>query len=236
MEDTLTFTIVEKLSTNQLNKIKDALKAGKNVVAKYDPDGGPAIDSRMGIQTFQILDIEGNKAKIIWLPPSHRDPYPASEWKKIPKMNLAIMPLDKVLYPKIFEDIGAYDLAYDSFINESTELEEALTLVQRMKRRMQMRKIKAKILRGRKKAMKRKANKQVLMKRAKKAARKILIKKILKGRKYTDLSFSEKEKIETVLAKKKAIILKISKKLYPIIVKKEKERFQNMTSASPENS
>jgi hypothetical protein len=48
---------------------------------------------------------------------------------------------------------------------------------------------------------------------------------LTKGR---DVSISEKEKIEKILAKKKAALAKLAKKLLPVIKSAEKDRFKKM--------
>jgi len=99
---------------------------------------------------------------------------------------------------------------------EHTQL-EALTPAQRMKAKINFKKNKAKIAIGRKKAAKKLASPDQLKSRAEKAARKVLIKKMLKDRSKDDLSFAQKTEIEKKLAKKKGAIKKIAKKLLPKI-------------------
>jgi len=97
------------------------------------------------------------------------------------------------------------------------EFTEALTAAQRAKAKATFRKNKAKIALGRKKAAKKLASKEQLQSRAEKAARTLLIKKILKDKSKDQLSFSQRADLEKKLAKKKAAIKKIAKKLLPQI-------------------
>ena len=81
-------------------------------------------------------------------------------------------------------------IAHDT--SEDKEVEEALSIQQRMKKRQQMRRLKAKIALGRKKAMRRTANTEVLKKRAKRKARQQVLKKFLKGKRKEDLPIFNK--------------------------------------------
>lgn len=105
------------------------------------------------------------------------------------------------------------------------ELSEALTLMQRSKRRAAMRRAKGKIKAGRKRAAKRKASKETLKRRSLAAARNHFFKKILKKSK-ADASYNERIRAEKILAKKKGAIQRLAKKLFPKIKEKEQKKFQ----------
>ena len=114
--------------------------------------------------------------------------------------------------------------------DEDAEVDEdraPLTLQQRMKRKMLMKKLAPKMARKRAMAMKRKAGTKQLELRARKAAIMILRKKVAgpKGAKYATLSPAEKMGIDKRVAKKMPMVGKIAKKLLPIIRKKEIARF-----------
>jgi len=110
----------------------------------------------------------------------------------------------------------------DDMINDV--LDEIMSKMVRMKRARMM-KVKGKqIARKRKIAMKRKANPEKLKKRAAKKARDIVAKKLLKDKDKSDLSISGKENLEKRLAKKKAVIAKIAKRILPKVRKAENER------------
>jgi len=104
------------------------------------------------------------------------------------------------------------------------EFEEAMTAAQRQKAKANFRKNKAKIAIGRKKAAKKAASPEKLKSRAEKQAREILLKKILKGKDKSELSFAARAGIEKKLAKKKGAIKKIAKKLLPKVKMADKER------------
>lgn len=102
--------------------------------------------------------------------------------------------------------------------------DEALTAVQRIKRRAIMRKSKAAIARGRRRAEKKKPTLKVMKNRAMKAARNLLFKKLAGSRSKDELSFAERSRIEKVLSKKQGKIKAIAKKILPKLIQKEKEK------------
>jgi len=114
---------------------------------------------------------------------------------------------------------------FQDFIDEQIELSEVDSMSTRLKKRAAFRKNKAKILRARKKKAKKPQLKlPQLQKKANKKARMILIKKIIKDKKYADLSIGHKKDIEKKLEKKKNVIAKLSKKLLPKIRSAELEK------------
>ena len=114
----------------------------------------------------------------------------------------------------------------DFFENDSTELDERVdSLMTRIKRAKALRKNRAKIKMGQKRARKKiKIDKKTLMKRAKKAARTKLAKKRLKGTKLSDLGLGQKIALSKFLDKKSGKIEKIAKRLVKGIRKKELEK------------
>ena len=118
---------------------------------------------------------------------------------------------------------------------EYIETDEALTRSQRIKRGQMMRRMAKKIARKKKIAMKKMATPEKLQKRSRKLARKILIKKILKNRNPSDLSFAEREALEKKLKKKQAAIGRIAKKLLPKVKKAEKERLARVRGSASED-
>ena len=110
---------------------------------------------------------------------------------------------------------------------ESVDFSEAMSLQHRMKMKAAFRKNKAKIALGKKKAAKKLASPEKLKSRANKAARELLIKKMLKDKKKSDLSFSGRASIEKKLEKKKGAIAKIAKKLLPGIKKKDRAKLKS---------
>ena len=82
----------------------------------------------------------------------------------------------------------------------------------------------AKIKKARKKSAKRKQPPAVIKKRSIIKARKLLYLKLSKGRPPSEISPAEKFAMELKIAKKKKVIMRIAKKLYPMMIQKEKQR------------
>jgi hypothetical protein len=115
---------------------------------------------------------------------------------------------------KTNEVIMSKPMGLKQFI-ESAPATEALTMQQRLARARSLKKNKAKIAIGRKKAARKIADMETLKKRARKQARNLLLKKITKDIPKGELSFARRQSIEKQLDKKKAVVDKIAKKLLP---------------------
>ena len=105
-------------------------------------------------------------------------------------------------------------------------VEEALTLQQRMKRGRLMKRLKARIKIGRDRARRKMANKKTLEKRSMRQARNQLAKKLTRGIPKRELTFARKKEIEKRLDKPalKARIQRIAKRIFKDVRKKEVQR------------
>lgn len=101
---------------------------------------------------------------------------------------------------------------------------EALSMTARRKLAISLKKNKAKIAMGRKRAEKKVASQEVLMKRAKKQARNMFFKKITKDIPKDELSFARKQEIEKRLDKLSPKIEKLARKILPKVRAKELEK------------
>lgn len=110
------------------------------------------------------------------------------------------------------------------FIELTEKPDEALTLQQRMKLARSLKKNKAKIAMGRKRAARKVASMDVLKKRAQKQARMTIFKKLTKGVDKGELSMGRRASLEKRLDKMKPKIQKLAKKLLPKVRKGELER------------
>jgi|TARA_R110000737_G_scaffold51506_3_gene72876 hypothetical protein len=104
---------------------------------------------------------------------------------------------------------------------------EAASAKTRMKMKIAMKKNKAKIAIGRKKAAKKLASPEKLKSKAEKQARGLMLKKILKDRDKSDLSFSARQGVEKQLDKKKGAIKKLAKKLLPKVKAQDRAKLKN---------
>ena len=110
------------------------------------------------------------------------------------------------------------------------ELNAALSPAERKKRSIQMKRNAKKIARKRKISLKKPSSPEKLKARARKHAIKILRKKFVKGQNYDDLNFAQKEKIERLIQKKKAVVDKLAVRLIPKLKKLEQERLKSINT------
>ena len=101
---------------------------------------------------------------------------------------------------------------------------EALTLKGRRALARALKRNKAKVKVGRRRAMQRTANPEVLMKRARKHARNQLFQKLAKDTPKDEMSPQRKAEIEKRLDKMKGRVDKIARRILPQVRKIEKER------------
>lgn len=123
-------------------------------------------------------------------------------------------------------------------VEEDTLLDEApLNLQQRRKRSLMMRRYKGKIAAARRRLAKRPATKERLQKRSRKAAIQIIRKLVAgkKGIKYNELSAAEKQQIDTRVAKKKAAVDRIAKRLMPKLKRADLERISSKNKTKSTN-
>tara|TARA_R110000822_G_scaffold8962_1_gene35272 strand:+ start:4109 stop:4498 length:390 start_codon:yes stop_codon:yes gene_type:complete len=111
---------------------------------------------------------------------------------------------------------------------------EALSMQQRRARGRLMKRLQAKIQRGKAKSKMRTASPEVLKKRAMKQARRMIAKKFTKGVAMSELPPARRAEIEKRLDKIKPRIAKIAVRLIPKVRKLEKERKQNAKNKKDE--
>lgn len=111
---------------------------------------------------------------------------------------------------------------------ENAEQIYEITLQQRRKRSIIARRTAKR--RARTRMRKRKLMKDLprLKKMAQKAARNKIRKRIIKDRDWNSLSFTERDRVEKLINKKKAMLKKLAKRLLPLVRKKEMERLKRV--------
>jgi hypothetical protein len=117
-------------------------------------------------------------------------------------------------------------------ISCSNELEEALTMLQRIKMRSSMRRNKSKIQAGIRRSKLRKPTREVFKKRSVRAARALIAKKLSGGRDKSELSYGERARVEKLMKDKKLSVQRLAMRLLPDIMKKDQER--RSAAANPE--
>jgi hypothetical protein len=106
------------------------------------------------------------------------------------------------------------------------ELEEVLDIQTRMKMKQSMRRNKAKIAMGRRRAARRIAGTEKLKKRAQRQARKAVMNKILKDRSKDDLSYGARANIEKQVNRRATVIARMAKKLLPKVRQAERSKMK----------
>ena len=106
------------------------------------------------------------------------------------------------------------------------ELEEVLDIQTRMKMKQSMRKNKAKIALGRRRAERRIAGTEKLKKRAQRQARKAVMDKILKDRTKDELSYGARANIEKQVNRRATVIARMAKKLLPKVRQAERSKMK----------
>ncbi len=127
---------------------------------------------------------------------------------------------NKYKFKKESVDLVSYhDMAAQ--VHEGEDLDEVLNLAQRRKAAINLKKNKAKIAMGRKRAAKKIADPARLKKRAQKAARREIAKKLTKGIPKSELTPARRAEIEKRLNKMKGKIDRIAKKSLPQVRRDE---------------
>ena len=128
-----------------------------------------------------------------------------------------------------WEDIKhIYDKQEPQEMEESIDLDEDLTAAQRMKKKMEFLKTRAKREIAKKIAMKRVGSQGRLKKRAILHARQLIMKRILRGRDKSRLSAAEKNRIEEIVRKAKPAVMRISNRLLPKLRQLELKRLKHV--------
>ena len=106
------------------------------------------------------------------------------------------------------------------------DIDEALNMSQRIKRSRLMKRLKGRIAVGRRRAKKKMANKDTLIKRSNRQARNQIVKKLTRGVPKSELTFARKQEIEKRLDKPalKNRIKILAKRMFKDVRKKEVER------------
>ena len=128
---------------------------------------------------------------------------------------------------EILESLDESD-KFDMELKDLLSIEEAtLTPAQRARKAQLLRRSKAKIKIGRIIASRRLATKQTIQKRAKRRARKMVLKKLLKGRSKSDLSYSARGGYEAMLSKRKGGVDRLVRRITPQVRRDDVKKFQS---------
>ena len=128
-----------------------------------------------------------------------------------------------------------FDFIVNAIEDEEDEmLGEAavLTVAQRRKRAMTMRRFKSRLSAARKRAKRRKASPEKLKARARKKARNLLKKRFTQGKNYGDMSAGEKAVVDKKLSRiSPAVINRMAQRQLPVVRKAEVQRLANLNQS-----
>jgi len=134
--------------------------------------------------------------------------------------------LDQLADSLSWEDIE--DLySPDEFVMEE-EIVEDISATSRMQRGQKFRSMKMKMLQARKMKLKRASSMDVLKKRSKLAARRVIMKRYLRGRNKSQISAQEKNRLESQIRNMPNVVGSLSNKLLPKMRKLEQKRLSNL--------
>jgi len=133
----------------------------------------------------------------------------------------------KEMYDKIREIAG---------VKEDVNLQEVLTMQQRLKRKQMMKRIKGKIKLGRRRAKYKIAASDKLKKRAQKKAREMIRARVAgsQGKQYKDLPYAGRQQVDKKVEKKKDMIARLAKRIMPKVKKAEMERVKKARTRKEE--
>jgi len=104
------------------------------------------------------------------------------------------------------------------------ELQEVVSVQSRIKKAARARSMKSRLAFGRRRALRRKATKPVLQRRAQRVARKFMRARILRGQKYSSLSYGARVALDKRLKLKSKSVNRLAQKLLPRISSAEQRR------------
>lgn len=133
--------------------------------------------------------------------------------------------LPKTLHPHAQEYMSA--LRHGMGLKEEMtpeELQEVLSVQARIKKASRARAMRGKLAMGRRRALNRKANRSTMAKRSQRVARRFLRARMLRGRKYSDLSYSGRAALDRTLKLKSKSVNKLATKLLPRLQQAEQRR------------
>lgn len=119
-------------------------------------------------------------------------------------------------------------LDQDKNVDEQTNaLNEVLSRMERVRARSRMAKTKTKRMAKEKIALKKRSSTEVINRRARRMAVKAMEKRLARNKPLESLSVPEKERIERIISRRKAVISRLAMKIVPHVRAIEKDRLQH---------
>lgn len=130
--------------------------------------------------------------------------------------------VDELIESLVWEDIEEF---YDEILMENISSTERVKMAQKMRSKKTM------LAMARRVKLRSPGALKVIGKRAKVDARKLVMKKLLKGRKKSELSAAEKNRLEARVSKLMSMQKNITQKMIPKVKQLERERIANRNKA-----
>jgi len=199
-----------------------------NIVHGADPGSKEESYNMEGFKNFVQEKTDPAQAKSIKMDPHLDDKDLAAIEKHIDQMEWE--DVRHILNQGKQDETQAGDATDEAFEDAllGDMLDEGLTAAQRMKKKMEFMKTKAKREIARKIAMKRMSGQGKIKKKAIVHARKLIMQRLLRGRNKASLSAAEKDRIEGIVNKAKGAVVRISNRLIPKIRELEQRRLKHM--------
>ncbi len=128
--------------------------------------------------------------------------------------------IDSIIESLTWEDILEFYETDELVLDEAITSSERIRMAQKMRSRKQM------LALARKTKLKRASSSDVIMRRSKTAARKLMYKKLLKGRSKSQLSAAEKNQIEARVSMLMSMAKNLPQKLAPKVKELERKRLR----------
>ena len=113
------------------------------------------------------------------------------------------------------------------------ELQEVVSVQTRIKKAARARMMKGRLAMGRRRALKRRASRATIQRRAQRTARKFMRARMLRGQKYSDLSYSARASLDRRLKIKTKSVNRLATKLLPRLSSAEQRRKPGQAFKSP---
>lgn len=153
--------------------------------------------------------------------------------KNLKKTKTAPEITDKVkinFEPNVHDLFIGMDEEFDKIASgESLDLNEILTIGQRIKRRQQMRRYKTRLQIARKRKLSRRANNATINRRARRGALAQVKKRLSGGRSPSQLTYADRARVEKLAARRKALV---SRKARRLVIKKRQLDRQRISNRS----
>lgn len=124
--------------------------------------------------------------------------------------------------PSLHDVYSGMDEGFSALHDGEETLAEVMSVAARIKRRQQVRRYKSRMQIARKRSLRRRASNSVIGRRARRSAVSSIKRKLAGGRSSKDLTYSERARVEKLVARRKGLVQRRARKL--MITKRQQDR------------